>query len=263
MGLTENQDLSWMQIQEIINHLQQSYDDINVVKEYISKEENYETDNKNVNLVLFYLVKKLKEKLEKMPENVEEIMNNTMKLGNDTYKIANYLTGLEKDLKNVITAYQTIKAHVEIAPMEYDFGENPNNSLSYKFKEDYVKKIVHFMNNDDMSIDEKYEHYDSFDKNLNNEEKGELKVQALIGKEDPIAYAQLVNKYLFSGMEISNSAQIMVIMKKFERAYIQAGAYAQQKLSNESFEEILEDYKTILDSPFYRNLQKEKTKKGL
>lgn len=49
--------MEWQRVQEILNELENDYINLSITNEYLSKEENYETENKNINVLLFYFIK--------------------------------------------------------------------------------------------------------------------------------------------------------------------------------------------------------------
>lgn len=49
--------MEWQKIQEILNELENKYINLSIINEYLAKEENYETENKNINGLLFYFIK--------------------------------------------------------------------------------------------------------------------------------------------------------------------------------------------------------------
>ena len=108
------------------------------------------------------------------------------------------------------------------------------------------------MNNDKLTIEEKYDYIDSFDKTLSNEDQGELHVQALIGKdENHIAETKTIQI-------LSNSyGNAFEAFKKFDEYYqfvLEVGAVAENRMDNEPLEKRLEDIGTILDSPYVKKM---------
>lgn len=112
--------------------------------------------------------------------------------------------------------------------------------------------MVECVDNDNMSIKEKYEYCDSFENGLSDEEKGEMHIQSFIGKQDKA----LLNKRVMEIMLKKNMTGKNVFPKAemFRQCMMDIGAYAEKQQENASLEDNLKTYANILESPFYKSL---------
>lgn len=160
--------MEWQKIQEILNELENKYINLSIINEYLAKEENYETENKNINGLLFYFIKSLNKKIQEIPSSIDQVRNVIFEYGNDANKILDYLNNLKKDLENVNMAIDVIKAYVEIPDKPYEFKEGYENSLTYKYYCYMYEKMAEVYDNDSMTIKEKYEYCDKFEEGLSD-----------------------------------------------------------------------------------------------
>lgn len=242
--------MNWVEIQQKLNDLNDKYLELTNDTLFLGNETNYETKNQNINNMMFYLVKAIKNKIKDMPSSVEQIRQQVMNYGNDINSISNYLIKLDDDFKSYETGMQVLRTLIELSDKEYAFEGSFENSLFYKQKIDTFEKMIEMMDKDNLTIEEKYEYVDSFDKKLSDEDKGELHVQALIGKdENHITDGKLAQLLLmaFKGN-----------IKKVDDYYqfaLEIGAVAENKMDNKSLEKQLEYLSTILVSPYVQNMK--------
>lgn len=248
--------MEWQKVQEILNELENDYINLSITNEYLSKEENYETENKKINGLLFYFIKSLNEKIQEIPSSIDQVRNVIFEYGNNANKILYYLNNIKKDLENINMAIDVIKAYVEISDKPYEFKEGYESSLTYKYYCYMYKKMTEVYDNDSMTIKEKYEYCDKFEEGLSDNEKGELHVQTLIGEEDKTLLNKLLMNVMMSIMKGGNSFDKA---NKFQQCLIDTAAFAEEKQSKASLEENLKWYGNILESDFYKSLKEQKT----
>lgn len=248
--------MEWQKIQEILNELENKYINLSIINEYLAKEENYETENKNINGLLFYFIKSLNKKIQEIPSSIDQVRNVIFEYGNDANKILDYLNNLKKDLENVNMAIDVIKAYVEISDKPYEFKEGYENSLTYKYYCYMYEKMAEVYDNDSMTIKEKYEYCDKFEEGLSDNEKGELHVQSLIGEADKAS----LNKVLMNvTMNIMKGGSPFEKANKFQQCLMDTAAFSEEKQGRALLEENLKWYGNILESHFYKSLRGHKT----
>ncbi len=247
--------MEWQRVQEILNELENDYINLSITNEYLSKEENYETDNKNINVLLFYFIKSLNKKIQEIPCSINDARNVIFSYGNDANKMLDYLNNLKKDLENINHAIDIIKVYVDISDKSYEFKDGYENSLIYKYHCDIYEKMAEVYDNDSMTTKEKYEYCNNFEENLSEMEKGELHVQSSIGKADKA----LSNKVLMNVMmNIMKGGSPFEKANKFQQCLMDAAAFAKEKQNNASLEDNLKMYGNILESDFYKSFQNQK-----
>lgn len=242
--------MNWMEIQEKLNELSNKYLEIANDKLFLEKEVNYQTKNQRINIVIFYLVKSIKNKINDMPKSDEQVRLQIMNLGNDINSITNYINKLYNDFELCKKGMQIIETLVELSDKNYVFKDGVENSLSYKQKIDYVEKTIEMMDKDNLTIEEKYDYIDSFDKNLSNEDKGELHVQALIGNDENRIANKKMTQILFTAFK-GNTKK----MSEYYQFTLEIGSVAEYKMDNDKLEQQIKDIGTILDSPFVQNMK--------
>lgn len=242
--------MNWIEIQQKLNNLNDKYLELSNGKLFLEKETNYETKNQNVNNIMFYLVKAIKNKIKDMPMSDEQTRQQIMNMGDDINSITNYINKISSDFETYEKGMQAVKTLIELSDKNYEFKDGFENSLLYKQKIDYVEKIVEMMDRDDLTIEEKYDYIDSFDKTLSDENQGELHVQALIGKDENHMADMKTAQILFTSFEGN--------IKKFDDYYqfcLEIGSVAENKMDSKPLEEQLKFYTTILDSPYVQNMK--------
>ena len=247
--------MGWEQIQQKLNKIENEYINLSITIEYISNESNFETENQNINTSLFYLVKSIIKTIENIPKDINEIRSKMMEYGNDITKIIGFLEKIEKDFDNLNKGVLLSKTLVEISDKTYEYETGYENSLKFKCHKNMQEKVIDICENDNMSIKEKYEYADDFDKTLSTPLKGELHVQSLIGPDDKKIVNSFLTKLFLEKMKCSNPLQKM---EKYHQTILEIGAYAEDKLANGSLLERLNDLGTILESPFVKSLNKGK-----
>lgn len=244
--------MNWMEIQSKLNDLNDKYLELNNDKMFLENETNFETNKKAIDNILFYLVKAIKNKIKDLPVSDEETRKRIMDFGNDIDGISKYINKLVNDFELYEKGMKVVKTIIDLSDKEYEFEDGFENSLSYKQKIDYIEKTIEMMNNDKLTIEEKYDYIDSFDKTLSNEDQGELHVQALIGKDENHIVEMKTIQIL------SNSyGNAFEAFKKFDEYYqfvLEVGAVAENRMDNEPLEKRLEDIGTILDSPYVKKM---------
>lgn len=244
--------MGWQKVQEMLNQLENNYINLSIVNEYLSVPENYETENKNINLLLFYFIKSLNKKINEIPNSIDDVRNEIMKYGNDIDKILYFLNNVNKDIENINYAIKVINAYVEISDKSYEFKEGYESSLTYKYYCYMYEKMAEIYDDDSMTLEEKFEYCNKFEESLTEKEKGELHVQSSIGKSDKA----LLNKTLMKVMMgLMKNSKPFERANKFEQCLMNIAVVAEDKQSNASLEENLKWYGNILESDFYKSLQ--------
>ena len=242
--------MNWLEIKEKLNSLNECYLELENDKLFLSDEKNYETQRKRIDVGMFYFVKAIKNKINELPNSLDEVRNQIMTLGNDANKMGEYLNRLENNIRLCQSATEVLRTIIEISDKTYEFKDGYENSLSCKQQMDYMEKCIEMMDRDDLTDEQKYEYADSFSKNLNDEDKGELVVQTFIGKDvKDILNAKIVQLFVskFKGniRKIDDYLQFLLEM----------GAVAESNMDNGPIEEQLKWYKPILVSPFVKNMK--------
>lgn len=248
--------MNWQEIYDRLNALDADFINLYTINGFISKEENYETGNNSINILMFYLIKSLKIKIENMPTSLDEVRNELMKYGNDINKIAKYLDILKLNFNNINEGMNLINALILISDKNYEYKEGYENSLSYKNTINLYNKISEVYDKDDMNVKEKYEYCDSFEYDLSDGEKGEMHIQSLIGNQDKA----LLNKKLMEIMlkKVMTGKNIFSKAEKFRQCMMDVSTYAENMQSSASLEDNLKMYANILKSPFYKSLSEVK-----
>lgn len=247
--------MDWQQIQQKLNKIENEYINLPIIIEYIYNESNFETENQNINIHLFYLVKSIKKAIENISKDIEQIRSKMLEYGNDITKIIEFLEKIEKDFDSLNKGILLSKTLVEISDKSYEYETGYENSLKFKCQKNMHKKVIDICENDNMSIKEKYEYADDFDKELSTPLKGELHVQSLIGKDDEKIFNSFLTKLFLENMKVKNPFKKM---EKYHQTLYKIGAYAEDELDNSSLLNILNDLGTILESPFVKSLNKGK-----
>lgn len=241
--------MDWMEIQTKLNNLNNKYLELENNKLFLEKESNYETKRQNIDRVLFYLVQSIKRKINEIPESIAIVRQNVMNLGNDINSINNYLNKISNDFDLYEQGMKLTKTILDLSDKNYEYKEGYKNSLLYKQKKDYIEKSIEMMDRDDLSIEEKCEYIDSFDKTLSDEDKGELHVQALIGTQEKHIEDMEISQMIFT--------EFIDDIKKIDDFYqfnLEIGAVAENETENEPLDKMLEDIGTILVSPYVKNM---------
>lgn len=241
--------MSWMEIQSKLNDLNDKYLELANDKIFLENEKNFETNKQATDNILFYLVKAIKNKIKNLPVSDEETRKKIMDFGDDINSISKYINKLVNDFELYEKGMKIVKTIIDLSDKEYDFEDGFENSLCYKQKIDYIEKTAEMMDNDKLTIEEKYDYIDSFDKTLSSEDQGELHVQTLIGKDENHITDMRVAQILFNKFKGN--------IKKFDEYYqfvLEIGAVAESRMDNEPLEKRLEDIGTILDSPYVKKM---------
>lgn len=242
--------MDWMEIQKKLNDLNDKYLDLSNDKLFLDKETNYETQNQHINNMMFYFVKAIKNKIKDMPSSAEQVRQHVMELGNDINSISNYLNKLDNDFKLYETGMQVVRTLIDLSDKEYEFEDGFENSLIYKQRIDYFEKMIEMMDKDNLTIEEKYDYIDTFDKTLSDEDKGELHVQALIGKDEKHISDIKLAQLLFTAFKGN--------IRKTDDYYqfaLELGAVAENKMESKPLEKQLDVLATILVSPYVQNMK--------
>lgn len=248
--------MNWLEIQEKLNQLNGKYLELENDKLFLEKEENYETKNQKINIALFYLVKAIKNKIKKLPLSDELVRQQIMNLGNDIDKVNNFLGKLSNDFELYETGMEVVRTLIVLSDKDYEFKDGYENSLVYKHRMDFTEKTIEMMDRDDLTIEEKYDYIDSFDKNLPDEDKGELHVQALIGKDENHMVEMKMAQILFSAFK----GDIRKI-DDYHQLTLEVGAVAENRIDEEPLEEQLKYYNQILISPYVKNMKQDSKNK--
>lgn len=244
--------MNWQEVYDRLNTLDNDFINLDNIKVVLSKEENYETENKRINTFLFYFINSLKRKIKDMPNSLDDVRKVLMSYGNDINKIISYLDGLKLNFNNLNKGIRIVKVLVAISDDNYDYKDGYENSLSYKYAVNLYDKLSEIYDRDDMSTKEKYEYIDSFEKNLSDEEKGEMHIQTLIGEQDEALlnkkFMEIMLKKVMTGENIFSKAE------KFNKCLMDNMAYAENLQATANLEDNLKCYANILESPFYKSL---------
>ena len=87
--------MNWIDIQKLLNELEEKYNSLYLLNDYILKEENYDIDNMKMARYIFFLMKQIKKNLSILPKNIEEVRSICITYGNDTKR-------LEEKLKSIL-----------------------------------------------------------------------------------------------------------------------------------------------------------------
>lgn len=242
--------MNWLEIQEKLNNLNEGYLQLENDKLFLKDEKNYETQRQKIDVGMFYFVKAIKNKINELPNSLDEVRNQIIALGNDTDKIGEYLNKLESNVRLCQIAMEVLRTILEISDKTYEYKDGYENSLTCKQQMDYMERCIEMMDRDDLTAEQKYEYADVFGKNLNNEDKGELMVQTLIGEDaqdilDVKIMQLFVSKFKGNIRKIDDYSQFL-----FEMSVV-----AENNMDNEPLEEQLKWYKPILVSPFVKSMK--------
>lgn len=248
--------MEWQQIQELLNSLEKDYISLSIVDDYLKNEDNYETENKQINAFLFYFIKSINKKINEIPKSVDEVRNIIIKYGNDVNKILDFLNELKTSINGINKGIEVVKACVEISDKPYEFEDGYENSLSFKSSSYIRSKAAEIYNRDDMTPLEKFKYCDTFEKSLSESEKGELHVQTFIGKVDMVVSNKATMKDMLKVMKGGNPFEKA---EKFQQCLMDIGMIAESEQEKASLEENLKWYDNILESDFYKSLHSSKT----
>ncbi len=244
--------MNWQEVYDKLNGLDTDFVNLDMVKDFLSKEENYETKNNIINIFIFYFINSLKNKVKDMPNSLDDVRNILMSYGNDINTIVKYLDALKLDFNNIDKGMKLINALILISDKDYDYEDGYENSLRCKNTVNTYNRISEIYDNDKMTIEEKCEYCVSFENGLSDEEKGELHIQTFIGKEDKVLLNKALTKVMLK--KVMTGGNTFSKAKKFEQCFLNIGAYAEKVQENASLEENLKMYANILESPFYKSL---------
>ena len=242
--------MNWLEIQESLNNLSARYMELEANNTFLEKEENYETKNQIVNIGVFYLVKAIKDKVKQMPVSDEEVRKQIMAFGSDVNSISDYLRNLSNDFETYETGMEIVKTLIEISDKQYDFQGDIKDSLLFRQRIDFHTKALEMMDRNDLTLEQKYDYIDSFDKTLSEEEQGELHIQSIIGNIENAVVQTAVAPMLMKAFKLDVRKY-----DAFAQFIIEVGSVGENRLNDEPLEKQVSDYKSILVSPFVKAMK--------
>ena len=246
--------MNWIDIEKLLNELEEKYNSLYLLNDYILKEENYDIDNMKAARYIFFLMKQIKKNLSVLPKNIEEVRSICITYGNDTKKLEEKLKSILNDIDELFLVVSFVKLLVEISNKTYRFEK----SLMYKNELSKFSKVAEVIGNKDLTRKEKYEQYSSYENSLSKEDKGELYVQEFIAIPNLIYESRMILDLVRKNDK--NNENPYIFLEKLKLTDLEINAYKEDLLDEEPLSEKLKIYDAMESSPFVKKMKNNKIK---
>ena len=250
--------MNWIDIQKLLNELEEKYNSLYLLNDYILKEENYDIDNMKAARYIFFLMKQIKKSLSTLPKNMDEVRSVCITYGNDTKKLEEKLKKILKGIDELFLGVSFVKLLVEISNKTYRFEGGYEKSLMYKNELSKFSKVAKMIGNKDLTRKEKYEQYASYENSLSKEDKGELYVQEFIAIPNLIYESRMILDLVKKN--VKNNENPYIFLERLKLTNLEINAYKEDLLDEEPLSEKLKVYDAMESSPFIKNMKNNKIK---
>lgn len=250
--------MDWLDVQKLLNELEEKYNSLYLINDYISKEENYDIDNMRVARYIYFLIKKIKKKLVSLPKSMNEVRSKCITYGNDIKKLTDELKIISDDIDEVSLGIDFVKLLVDISDKTYKFEDGYAKSIMYENYFNKLSKIIEIVNDKNLTRKQKYEYCTSFENGLSKEDKGELYVQEFIGVPNKLLESGILLKLLREN--IRNNDNSYLFLEKIKLVNLEIEAYKEDVLDEETLSEKLKIYDSMECSCFVKKMKHNKIK---